>query len=158
MTLQIGTCSRPPEADLAKVPAKFGRVALGRDKRVDGEGGAGAQDRADIVRVGDLVENQHQAVRRQICDIDRRERPRLEQEPLMNRLAGRAGGNLLRAHDPGLEPARGDFAAQPLGRRGRGVETDKLAPRGFERRPDAVKAVDQRNLGLPPLARTIAGA
>ena len=76
----------------------------------------------------------------------------------MNRLAGRAGGNLLRTHDPGLKPAGGDFGAQPLGRRGRGVETDKLAPRGFERRPDAVKAVDQRNLGLPPLARTIAGA
>ena len=108
------------------------------------------------MRVRDLVENQHQAVRRQIRDIDRRERPRLEQEPLMNRLARRAGGDVLRAHDPGLEPAGGDFRAQPLGRRGRSVEPDKLAPRGFERRPDAVKAIDQRNLGLPPLAGTIA--
>ena len=76
----------------------------------------------------------------------------------MNRFARRAGGDFLWAHDPGLEPARGDLAAEPLGRRGRGVETDKLAPRGFERRPDAVKAVDERNLGLPPLAWTVAGA
>ena len=72
-------------------PGEFGRVALGRDQRVDREGGAGAQDRADIVRVGDLVENQHEAVRGQIRDIDRRERPRLEQEPLVNRLARRCG-------------------------------------------------------------------
>ena len=35
---------------------EVGRVALGRDKRVDGEGGARPQDRADIVRVRDLVE------------------------------------------------------------------------------------------------------
>src|ERR1700734_3390093 len=76
----------------------------------------------------------------------------------MNRLAGRAGGDLLRVHDPGLEPAGGDLAAEPLGGRGRRVETDKLAPRGFERRPDAVKAIDERNLGLPPLAWTVAGA
>ena len=62
------------------------------------------------------------------------------------------------AHDPGLDPAGGDFAAQPLGRRGGGVETNKLAPGRFERRRDAVKAVDQRNLGFPPLTRTIAGA
>src|SRR5277367_876521 len=75
----------------------------------------------------------------------------------MNRLAGRAGRNFLGTHDPGLEPASGNFAAQPLGRRGRGVETNKLAPRGLERRPDAVKAVDERNLGLPPFARTVAG-
>src|ERR1700677_1906509 len=76
----------------------------------------------------------------------------------MNRLARRAGGNFLRTHDPGLEPARGDFGAEPLGSRGRGVETNKLAPRGLERRPDAVKAVDERNLGVPPFARTVAGA
>src|ERR1700722_20121851 len=76
----------------------------------------------------------------------------------MNRLAGRAGRNFLRTHDRGLEPASGDFGAEPLGRRGRGVETNKLAPRGFERRSDAVKAVDERNLGLPTFARTLAGA
>src|ERR1700723_759643 len=76
----------------------------------------------------------------------------------MNRFARRAGGDFLRAHDPGLEPAGGDVAAEPLGRRGRRIETDKLAPRGFERRPDAVKAIDERNLGLPPLAWTVAPA
>src|ERR1700735_4613439 len=75
----------------------------------------------------------------------------------MNRLAGRAGRNFLGTHDPGLEPASGDCGAEPLGRRGRGVETNKLAPWGFERRSDAVKAIDQRNLCLAPLARTIPG-
>ena len=93
-------------------------MALGRDERVDGEGGASAQNRADIVRVGDLIEHQHQAVRGQIRDVDWRERPRLEQEPLVDRFAGRARGNFLGAHDPRLEPAGGDFGAEPLGGRG----------------------------------------
>ena len=147
----------PAGSRLRQCASEVGRMALGRDKRIDGEGGAGAQDRADIVRIGDLVEHEHQSVCRQIRNVDWRERPHLKQQPLMNRLAGRAGGNLLWAHDPGLEPARGDFGAEPLGRCGCGVKTDKLAPGGVERRPDAVKAVDQRNLGLPPLAWTIAG-
>src|ERR1700729_4630655 len=75
----------------------------------------------------------------------------------MNRLAGAAGGNVLRSHDPGLEPAGGDFATQPVGCRSRGVKADEFAPRGFERRRYAVKTVDERNLGLAPLARPIAG-
>ena len=70
-------------------------MALGGDERVDREGGRGAQNRADIVRIGDLVEHEHKAVRRQLGDVDRRERPSLEQQPLMNRLARRAGGDLL---------------------------------------------------------------
>src|ERR1700683_3095259 len=76
----------------------------------------------------------------------------------MNRLTRRASRNFFRTHHPGLEPASGDFGAEPLGSRGRGVEANELAPRGFERRHDAMKAVDKRNLGLPPFARTVAGA
>ena len=148
----------PAGSRLRQRAGELGRVALGRDKRVDGEGGGGAQNRADIVRVGDLVKNQHQSVRGQIRDVDRRERPRLEQEPLMNRFAGRAGGNLLRPMILVSSPRAAISPLKPLGRGGRGVETDKLAPRGFERRRDAVKAVDERNLRLPPLARTIAWA
>ncbi len=83
-------------------------MALGGDERVDPKGGPGAQNCADVVRIGDLVENQHKAVRRQVREVDRRERPRLEQQALMNRLARRAGGDLFEAHDPRFDPAGGD--------------------------------------------------
>ena len=45
-------------------PGLAGRVARGGDHRVGPEGAGGAQDRADIVRVGDLVEDDHQVERR----------------------------------------------------------------------------------------------
>src|SRR5271166_1671283 len=73
----------------------------------------------------------------------------------MNRLARRAGGDFLGAHDSGLDPARGDVGAEPVGRRRRGVEADQLAPRRLERGGDAVKAVDARHLRLPPFVRTL---
>src|ERR1700728_3196971 len=73
----------------------------------------------------------------------------------MTRLARRAGVALLDTHDPGLEPARGDVGAEPLGRRRRGVEADQLAPRRLERGGDAVKGVDARYLRLPPFVRTL---
>ena len=136
---------------------ELGRVALGGDERVDGEGGGGAQNRAHVMRIGDLVEDQHEAVRGQVCDVDRRERPRLEQQSLMDGLARSPGGDFLQTHDPGLEPTRGDFGAEPLGRGGRGVEADQLAARRPERRHDAVKAIDERDPGLPSLAGAIAG-
>ena len=85
--------------------------------------------------------------------MHRRERPSLEQQPLMNRLTRRAGGDLLDAHDLGLDPARGDFSAEPLGSRRRDVEADQLAPRRLEGSGDAVKSIDARHLRLPPLVR-----
>ena len=150
-TLQIGTCSKPPEADFASAPANSGEWRSVVTSASTAKAAAGAQNRADVMRIGDLVEDQHEAVRRQVRDVDRRERPRLEQQSLMDRLARSAGGDLLETHDPGFEPARGDFGAEPLGRGRRRVEADQLAARRLERRSDAVKAIDPRNLGLPPL-------
>ena len=53
----------PARGGLRQRPGEFGRMALGGDQRVDREGGRGAQDRADIVRIGDLVEDEHETVR-----------------------------------------------------------------------------------------------
>ena len=96
-------------------------MPFGGDQPVDGEGRGSAQDRPDIVRIGDLVEHDRQPVRRQFGDVDRRERPRLEQHPLMDRLARRAGGNLLEAQDPRLDSAGGDLGLEALRRGGGGV-------------------------------------
>ena len=60
--MTIGTYSSAPEADLASTPVASGVPRRG-DHRVDREGRGSAQDRADIVRIGDLVEHQHGAGR-----------------------------------------------------------------------------------------------
>ena len=88
-------------------------MAFGGDERVDREGRRSAQDRADIVRIGDLVEDNDEAIHWQLGNVDRRKRPRLEQHALMHRLARRAARDLLKAHDPHFDPARGDLGLKP---------------------------------------------
>ena len=58
----IGTCSSPPDAAFASTPVATGRMPLCRDHGIDAEGSGRTQDRTDIVRIGDLVENDQQAV------------------------------------------------------------------------------------------------
>ena len=135
---------------------KLRRMALGRDQRVDCEGRGGAQDRPDIVRVGDLVKDEDQAVRRKFGEVDRRERPRFQEHALMHRIARGTGSDLLEAQDPRLDPARFDLGLEPLGRGLRGVEADKLPPRRLQRRLDAVEAVDAGDVGLSLFARPLA--
>ena len=121
---------QPARGGFRERAREFRRMALGGDQRVDCEGRGRAQDRADIMRIGDLVEDDDEAAGRQFGDVDRRERTRLEQQSLMNGVARRAGGDFLGAHDAGLNPARGDVGAEPFRRRGRGVEADQLAALG----------------------------
>jgi len=44
-------------------------VARRDDHRLDREGRRRAQDRADIVRISDVVEDEHQAARREVVDV-----------------------------------------------------------------------------------------
>ena len=93
-----------------------------------------------------------EAVRRQFGDIDRGERPRLEQQALMDRIARAAGGNLLEAQDARFDAARLDRLPEPLGRGRRRIEADELAPRRLQRRLDAVEAVDAHEIAVALLA------
>ena len=114
---------------------EFGRMALGGDQRVDGEGRGGAQDRADIVRIGDLIEHDDEAVGRQFGNIDRLERPRLEQEALMHGVARRAQRDFVRRPEfASRGRARRSPLGEPLGGGGGGVKANELAARRPERR------------------------
>ena len=62
----------------------FGAVPRRGDDRLDRERRRRAQDRADIVRIGDLVEHQHDALGRQRSDIRRGQGIRLGQQALMH--------------------------------------------------------------------------
>ena len=122
-------------------------MALGRDQRVDGVGGGAAQDRADIMRVGDLIEHHDESALGQIGKVDRLQRARLQQQALMNGLARRARGDLLAGEDEGLDAARGNLRAEALGGRLGRVEADQLATRRAQRGLDAVEAIDLRDIG-----------
>ena len=118
-------------------------MALGGDEGVDREGGGGAQDRPDIVRIGDLVEHEDEPARRQFGHVDRFERPRLEDDPLVHGVARRARGEVLCAEDAGFDAAGVDLRLEALGRGRGGVEADQLPARRVQRRLDAVEAVSR---------------
>ena len=65
--MTIGTNSSAPEADFAGTPVACGCGARCHHCR-HRETRGGAQDGADIVRIGDLVEHQHDALGRQILE------------------------------------------------------------------------------------------
>jgi hypothetical protein len=68
------------------------------DDRLDRKGGGRAQDGADIVRIGDLVEHQHDAVLGQAVQIRRFQRLDLGQEALMHGIGPQTAVDLVRPH------------------------------------------------------------
>ena len=59
-------------------------MAFGEDNRINSEGRSGADDRADIVRVGDLIEHEDKALFGQILKRERRQGLGFNREALMN--------------------------------------------------------------------------
>ena len=155
VTLQIGTCSSPPEADFASAPANSGEWRSVVTSASTAK--AAAVRRIAPTLCGSVIwsRTSTRPFAGNSRDADGGERPSLEQQPLMDGLARRAGGDLLEAHDPRLEAARGDVGAEPLCRSRRGVEADEFAPRRLERSGDAVKAVDVRHLRFPQFDRPL---
>ena len=143
----------PARGGLGERAREFRRVALGGDERVDGEGRGGAQDRPDIVRVRDLVEHDDEAVRRQVREVDRLERPGFEKNALMHGVARDARRDVFGGHDSGLDPARCDLGREPFGGGFGRVEADERAARRPQRRLDAVETPDAGNLAAPPAGR-----
>ena len=65
----------------------FGRMPRRDDDRAHREGRGRAQDRADIVRIGDLIEHQHNAARIQCVGGRGRQRIGFRQQALMHRIS-----------------------------------------------------------------------
>ena len=140
--MTIGTNSSAPDADFASAPLASGRVARGRDDGGDAEGGGAAQDRADIVRIGDLVEHQHDAVWLELPRCPARQRVGLGQQAVMHRVGGEPPRDIVRPNDLMLrgqgdaaldQTARGVFRGQQPAHAARGI---------FQRSFDAVPAIE----------------
>ena len=77
-TVTIGTYSSAPDADLASTPVASGEWRAVVTSAFTPNAAAAAQDRADIVRIGDLVEHQHDAFVGELGEVRRlrADRPR----------------------------------------------------------------------------------
>jgi len=64
----------------------------------------------------------------------------------MDRIAWQALGDLLGRDDLRLDAALGDLGRQPLGRRARRIEPDKLPTRRAQRGGDRMEAVQARDV------------
>ena len=91
-------------------------VTVRHHQGVDAKGRRGAQDRTDIVRVGDLIEHEHDAaLRYDIGEIERLQRQRFEHDALMDGAGAKPAGEVLGRHDDGGEGQRA--AISPSSRR-----------------------------------------
>ena len=98
--------------------AELGAAARRQHHRADLEGGGRAQDRADIVRIGHLIEQQHEIAaglgRAGPLELEPRQRRGRERQPLMHRAPRRRGARSPRARRSG---SRGrDGGRPPRGR------------------------------------------
>ena len=88
-------------------------MARGRDHGRDREGGGGAQDRSDIVGVGDLVEHQHDAGSRQIGPWRRGQGIGLDKEALMHGVRRKPCRDGIGPHQFGLDGKPKAFLGEP---------------------------------------------
>ncbi len=141
-----GTCSSAPEADFASTPVASGLWRAVVTMAVDGECRGGAEDRADVVRIGDLVEHQHHAVRRDLLDRRRGQGVGFEIEALMHRVGRQPLGDRAGPHDLRRDGERnvllGQAAGGVLGREQQALPPRRILQRGLHRVP----AVERRDI------------
>ena len=107
---------------------------------------------ADILRVGDLVEHEQDALGAHIFELDRGQGLRLEHDALMHRVRSEQPVELLRQRVLGLDAAGLQRGVEPA----RGVFGGEQPPDGparvGERRLDRMDAVEQDAVGIgrPP--------
>ena len=135
--LQVGLALERARGGLGERPGLGRGVASRGDDRAGAEDLGRAQDGADVVRVGDAVEQQHQRCRvPRGADLGDRapvERIDLERRALVHRLRVERGGEAARIGDLGRHAGGGDGVAQPLG----GIQGQDQAvadPGGVEQR------------------------
>ena len=142
---------------LGQHPGSLRTVPRRGDDGFDGKRRGAAQDRSDIVRVGDLVEHQHDAGRRQFLDVGRGQGIGLRDQALMHGIRRQAGGQRVGPHQFGLKRQRDAVFGEAAQRIFCRQEAADAARRIGQRRGDAVPAVQDdrpRTVSTPVPART----
>ena len=116
-------------------------MTLRGDDGVYAERGRRPQDRADIVRVCNLVEHEHERRLGQIIEVQRLQRLAEEKHPLMHGVRLELAADVVRAHDDRLERQRARLREAEraiLGREQPGEGPARIGQSG----PHGVEAVD----------------
>ena len=141
-----------PGGRLGHRAALLGAAPLGHDHGAHGEGRGRTQDRAEIVRVVDLVEHQHHIAaglgRAGLPQVESGQRRDRQGEALVHRACAEPARSIA---------ARSTIATSTPGRCARGAETGQrlgggeqamaAAPRVGERRLDRMAAIQPQSLG-----------
>jgi len=131
-------------------------VALRHDQGRGAKGCGGTQGRADIVRVGHLIEDKEDAVRVDRIERDRGQGLGFDRHPLMYRVGAQNAVEISRRYRLGLESPTGEGGGEPMSRILGGQHFEDLPPRIAKGGLHGVKAVEKdpigRLLGRVPLA------
>ncbi len=131
---------------------KFGRMALGDDQSVDCESRCSAQNGADIMWIGDLVERQHDpAVLGYLADIKIRQGPRLQQHSLMHGLLAEPPRQFPRVDNARGQSRRRRSGGNAWQRVFSRMQRQQLSPARNERFAHGVGAIQQRDIGRSSL-------
>ena len=133
-----------------------GAVPLRGDDGGGGKGRGRAEDGADIMRVGDLVEHQHNALRRQIVDGRGGQRIGFEIEALVHGVGQQPLGNRRRPHQLGLD--RAAFVGEAPRRIFGGEQLAHVAGGIIQRGGDRVPAIHHHRTGRIAAQGIAAGA
>ena len=112
-------------------------MPLGQHERRGAEGCGGAQGRADILRVGHLVEHEQGAFRVDILERDRGQGLHLERNALVHRVRPKQPVEVARQSGRHRHVALGDYCRKPVRRVLGGKQSDDLTlgigKRGLDR-------------------------
>ncbi len=97
---------------MASTPVASGEWRAVVTTALTAKAAARAQDRADIMRIGDLVEHQHGAVGRDVLDVERGEGIGLDQQALMHGVGREPRRDRVRPHDLGRDGEREAFSVR----------------------------------------------
>ena len=110
---------------------KFWTMSLGDNERVHRESSGGAQNGSDIVGVGNLIQHHDKpALRVDVAKISVRQRARLQQQPLMNRVVAEPSRQILRGDNTWFKSRRTCSVADLFGGLFRGVKRQQFSAAG----------------------------
>ena len=122
--------------------SELGGVTLRHHQGIHTKRRRRTQDRTGIVRVGDLIEHQHNtALRNDAGEIETLQRLRLKHDALMHGTRAKPPGEILGRHEMERKARAGDFVLEPMRGGFRGINIEDFSPLDTQCFANRVKAV-----------------
>jgi hypothetical protein len=121
-------------------------VVVRHDHGIGAESRGRAEDRAGVMRIGDLIEHEYNAASRyDVRNVDGLDRQGFEHDALVHGAGAEAASNVSGLDDVGAKTSTRNFAFEPPGGSCRGINIEEFSPFAAQRLAHRVKAVKNRN-------------